>query len=61
MLVKVPLDENMYSLKEEEIAFYKQQTGIQDDEELKQHVLAVQKEAYDVRQFLAGFTLNSSC
>ncbi|TFY82954.1 hypothetical protein EWM64_g1069 [Hericium alpestre] len=41
-----PLDESLYNLNEEEVAFYKQQTGIQDDEELKRHIIAVQTEAY---------------
>lgn len=48
MLAKIPLDETLYSLKPEEAAFFKQQTGIQDDGELKRHVLEVQKEAWDV-------------
>ncbi|TFY82951.1 hypothetical protein EWM64_g1066 [Hericium alpestre] len=42
------LDESLYELNEEEEAFYKQQTGIQDDEELKRHIIAVQTEAYVV-------------
>ncbi|TFY77546.1 hypothetical protein EWM64_g6466 [Hericium alpestre] len=41
-----PLDASLYSLNEEEVAFYKQQTGIEDDEELKRHIIAVQTEAY---------------
>jgi hypothetical protein len=47
-LVKFPLDESLYSLGEEQAMFFKQQTGIQDDDELKRHVLEVQREAYDV-------------
>ncbi|KAJ7823103.1 hypothetical protein B0H13DRAFT_2241526 [Mycena leptocephala] len=31
-----------------ELAFLKTQTGIQDDEELKAHVLAIQKKAYEI-------------
>jgi hypothetical protein len=31
-----------------ELAFLETQTGIQDDEELKVHVLAIQKKAYEV-------------
>ncbi|TFK75137.1 hypothetical protein BDN72DRAFT_892489 [Pluteus cervinus] len=47
-LVNIPLDESLYSLNDVETAFFKEQTGIQDDEELKQHVLSVQKSAYAV-------------
>jgi hypothetical protein len=43
-----PLDTSLYSLNEDESIFLKQQTGITDDEQLKQHVIAVQKKAYEV-------------
>ncbi|TFY73288.1 hypothetical protein EWM64_g10724 [Hericium alpestre] len=46
-----PLDESLYNLNEEEVSFYKQQTGIQDDEELKRHIIAIQTEAYAVFPF----------
>ena len=46
----MPLDPNLYKLEEDEAAFFKQATGIPDDEELKQHILRVQAEAYEVRQ-----------
>lgn len=42
------LDESLYSLTEEERSFFKEQTGIPDDEELKAHILRVQAEAYEV-------------
>ncbi|THH07311.1 hypothetical protein EW146_g9358 [Bondarzewia mesenterica] len=45
---KLPLDEKYYSLDEAESAFFKRQTGIQDDKELKKHLLAVQAAAYSV-------------
>ena len=47
--VAYPLDETLYTLDEQEAAFFKSQTGIDDDEELKQHILRSQKEAYEVR------------
>ena len=47
-LSALTLDPSLYAPSEEEVAFLKSQTGIQDDEELKAHVLAVQKEAWDV-------------
>ena len=42
------LDERLYYLTDEESTFFKQQTGIQDDDELKAHILEVQAEAYKV-------------
>jgi len=41
----LPLDEGFYKL---DSAFFKQQTGIDDNDELKIHLLSVQAEAYDV-------------
>ncbi|KAI0066719.1 hypothetical protein BV25DRAFT_1796809 [Artomyces pyxidatus] len=43
-----PLDESLYKLDEDETAFFKAQTGIQDDEELKKHLLQGQADAYKV-------------
>ena len=43
------LDPSLYNPTPEEVKFLKSQTKIEDDEELKQHVLAVQKEAWSVR------------
>jgi hypothetical protein len=42
------LDESLYNLTEEERTFFKQQTGIPDDDELKAHIFRVQAEAYGV-------------
>jgi hypothetical protein len=42
------LDESLYNLTEEERTFFKQQTGISDDDELKAHISRVQAEAYEV-------------
>jgi hypothetical protein len=44
------LDESLYSLTAEESAFFKSQTGIEDDDELKEHILAIQAKAYKVFQ-----------
>lgn len=38
----------LLDLKEEEAQFFKSQTGIQDDEELRNHIIQVQKKAYQV-------------
>ncbi|EJD05461.1 uncharacterized protein FOMMEDRAFT_17755 [Fomitiporia mediterranea MF3/22] len=42
------LDPNLYGPTREEADFLKSQTKIESDEELKQHVITVQKEAWDV-------------
>ncbi|EIW65003.1 uncharacterized protein TRAVEDRAFT_42402 [Trametes versicolor FP-101664 SS1] len=44
----LPLDENLYTLDEETSGFFMAQTGIQDAEELRKHLLRVQAEAYAV-------------
>jgi hypothetical protein len=49
------LDERLYDLTDEERSFFKQQTGIQDDDELKAHIVQVQAEAYKVN--LCKFTM----
>jgi len=42
------LDESLYDFAEDERTFFKQQTGIPDDDELKAHIIRVQAEAYEV-------------
>ena len=42
------LEEKFYKLSEAEYEFYKSQTGIDDPEALKRHILQVQAEAYAV-------------
>lgn len=42
------LDPSLYKLRDDEKAFYQAATGINDDEELKEHIIAVQTEAYEV-------------
>jgi hypothetical protein len=44
------LDERLYNLSDEERSFFKEQSGIQDDDELKAHIIQVQTEAYKVGQ-----------
>lgn len=41
-------DDKHYSLNPDERAFFKTQIGIQDDEELKEHIKKIQAEAYEV-------------
>jgi hypothetical protein len=45
------LDERLYDLTDVERSFFKQQTGIQDDDELKAHIIRVQAEAYQVHPY----------
>jgi len=45
------LGKSLYNLADEERAFFKQQTGIQGDDELKAHILQVQAEAYKVHPY----------
>lgn len=46
---KKPLDESYYHLDDDELVFYKSQTGITDEHTLKEHISAVQEDAYEVR------------
>lgn len=46
--VLTALDETHYAPYPDEIQFLKTQTGIHDDDELKNHVLSIQEEAYSV-------------
>ncbi|GBE78156.1 hypothetical protein BKA93DRAFT_733445 [Sparassis latifolia] len=43
--------EDLYSLDDEEFTFFTSQTGIHDKDELKEHVLKVQAEAYAVHPY----------
>lgn len=42
------LDPSLYSLQNDELAFFRQLTGIEDEDELRSHILAIQAKAYDV-------------
>jgi len=43
-----PLDESLYRPTSEEIAFFKSLTRIDDDEDLKKHIISVQTKAYEI-------------
>ena len=45
---KYELNPDFYDLQPQEAAFFKQLTGIHDDELLKQHIIQVQTKAYEV-------------
>lgn len=51
-----PLDHE-YTLKEDEIAFFKQESGITDDQALKEHILKVQSDAYAVSRKLKAIVV----
>jgi hypothetical protein len=44
-----PVNPDDYALGTDELAFFKQETGIKDDADLKEHILAVLVEGYEVR------------
>jgi hypothetical protein len=44
----LPLDPDLYWMLDTEKAFFKAQSGIQTDEELKEHALEIQRLAYAV-------------
>ncbi|KAF9238203.1 hypothetical protein BU15DRAFT_75364 [Melanogaster broomeanus] len=46
-----PLQEQYYGLTPEQAEFFKQKTGISEDDELKRHILAIQEEAYKVAPY----------
>ena len=45
----IPLNDDLYTPDDEAKVFYKALTRIEDDEELKTHICAVQHKAYSVR------------
>ncbi|KLO20709.1 hypothetical protein SCHPADRAFT_897966 [Schizopora paradoxa] len=57
---ELTLDPSLYDPSPEQVAFFKQQTGIESDEELKAHILSVQKEAWEIVHYICirtfGFT-----
>ncbi|KAE9404088.1 hypothetical protein BT96DRAFT_854038, partial [Gymnopus androsaceus JB14] len=48
---KLSLEERFYNLDQEEREFFKKETGIKDDEELKTHLIAVQTKAYSIYRY----------
>jgi len=42
------IDPSLYDLKDDEKTFFKQLTGIEDEDELKEHALNIQKEAFAI-------------
>lgn len=52
---KLELDADLYRPDDNQVAFTKKTTGIQDDDELKEHILAMQKEAFAIHAVRATF------
>ncbi|KAF9071887.1 hypothetical protein BDP27DRAFT_1218444 [Rhodocollybia butyracea] len=48
---KMSLEEQFYNLDVEEHEFFKRETGIEDEEELKKHIIAVQTKAYSIYRY----------
>ncbi|EIW65002.1 uncharacterized protein TRAVEDRAFT_68659 [Trametes versicolor FP-101664 SS1] len=46
-----PLDESLYSIDDQALQFMREQTGIQDPEELRKHIFAAQAEAYAIHPY----------
>ncbi|THH28427.1 hypothetical protein EUX98_g5754 [Antrodiella citrinella] len=46
--LNMPLEEKWYTLADDELEFYRKETGIQDAEKIKAHILQVQADAYKV-------------
>ncbi len=49
MTIPPALNESFYSLDSEELAFFKANTNITDDNALKKHIMTIQAKAYQVR------------
>ncbi|KAH7872125.1 uncharacterized protein C8R40DRAFT_1053221 [Lentinula edodes] len=50
-IYKMPLEERFYDLDAEQVEFFRNETGIQDEEELKHHIVAVQTKAYSIYRY----------
>ncbi|KAG2128704.1 hypothetical protein DEU56DRAFT_504805 [Suillus clintonianus] len=51
-----PLDPRLYGLDDAALEFFKQQTGITEENELKHHILAVQAKAFAVAPYYCIYT-----
>lgn len=54
------LDDTLLGLDPEEEAFFKSETGIQDTEELKKHIIKVQEDAYKVTRCSRVYQIRST-
>jgi len=56
----LPLDDTLLELHPKEEAFFKSETGIQDTEELRKHILGIQEDAYKVSRCSRTDQVNST-
>ncbi|KAF8517680.1 hypothetical protein BU17DRAFT_49425 [Hysterangium stoloniferum] len=49
--LKTPLDPNLLVLNEKELSFFKEQTGLLNDEEVRQRIISVQQKAYEISTY----------
>jgi len=54
------LDDTLLGLDPEEEAFFKSETGIQDTEELRKHIIEVQEDAYKVTRCSQVYQISST-
>jgi len=47
----LPVNDTLFEIRPEDSIFFKEQTGIHDDEELKTHIINVQRKAYEVAPY----------
>lgn len=50
----LPLNDKYYDLDDDAKTFFKKETGIQEDEALRTHIIAVQRKAFSVGPLLHG-------
>ena len=56
VLHALPPDDGFLFLDSEAESFFRAETGIQDSEELRRHIIEVQEEAYKVSHFVVQLT-----
>jgi len=45
------LDESLFTPDPAELAFFKSQTGIDDEQALKDHIISIQRKAYEIYNY----------
>ena len=53
--VPLPLEDRLYDLSDDELEFYRKETGMEDADAIKEHILRVQAEAYAVHALAQTF------
>lgn len=55
------LQDGFYDPDDDALAFFKKETGIADDAELKQHIITIQREAFSARFTMPEYCLRYAC